>query len=74
MPAITSSVDAFPPLVVSNTERCPSTRTIFVCGGKHRVPGDIFDVDGSAANVLIGIRFRSAIVWGAALGMETSYS
>jgi len=37
-------------------------------------PGDIFDVDGSAPIVLDRIRFRSAIVWGAALGMETSYS
>ena len=34
MPAITFSVDAFPAFwIVSNTERCPLTRTILVCGG-----------------------------------------
>src|SRR5438034_8138119 len=35
MPSITFSVDALPAFwMVSNTERCPLTRTIFVCGGK----------------------------------------
>ena len=35
MPAITSSVDAFPAFwIVSRTERCPLTRTMLVCGGK----------------------------------------
>ena len=35
MPEITFSVEAFPAFwIVSNTERCPFTRTMLVCGGK----------------------------------------
>ena len=35
MPEITFSVDASPAFwIVSNTERCPLTFTILVCGGK----------------------------------------
>jgi len=48
MPAITSRVDAFPAFwIVNNTERCPLTFTILVCGETIAYPGNIPHVDWS---------------------------
>ena len=75
MPVMTSSVDALPAFwIVSSDARCPSTRTMLVCGGKpSRTHATSARRSCVPLIVLIGRSLSSATVLGAALRFDVVF-